>query len=191
MARDSEATRARILDAAEEEFAAYGIAGARVDRIAENASANKALIYKYFGNKDDLFDAVFAARALAFVDQVAFDATDLPGYAGRAYDLYERYPNTLRLTTWYQLERANGKLSTIVDSNNAKLAKIEQAQRAGALTTAFSPLELLTEVRALSMSWHLHTPELALVRRPSRARCREIVVESVRRLVSRDLRDAP
>src|SRR5262249_57954896 len=79
MARDAEATRARILDAAEAEFATYGIAGARVDRIAETAPANKALIYKYFGTKDELFDAVFAARALAFVDQAEFAATDLPG----------------------------------------------------------------------------------------------------------------
>jgi AcrR family transcriptional regulator len=186
MARDAAATRARILDAAEVEFASFGIAGSRVDRIAEAASANKALIYKYFGSKEDLFDAVFAARALAFVDQVEFDATDLPGYAGRAFDLYERYPNTLRLTTWYQLERAEGRLQAIVDSNNAKLAKIEEAQKAGVLTQAYSPLELLTEVRALCMSWHVHTPELALVRRPSRARCREVVVESVRRLVSGD-----
>ena len=186
MARDSEATRTRILDAAEAEFAAYGIAGSRVDRIAETALANKALIYKYFGTKDELFDAAFAHRVLAFVDEVEFDATDLPAYAGRSFDLYERFPTTLRLTTWYQLERPTGKLPAIVASNNAKLAKIEEAQQAGKLTTAYSPLELLTEVRALAMSWHLHTPELALVRRPSRARCREIVVESVRRLVAQD-----
>jgi AcrR family transcriptional regulator len=183
MSRDADATRTRILDAAAAEFAAYGIAGARVDRIAESAAANKAMIYKYFGNKEELFDAVFAARALAFVDAVEFDATDLPGYAGRAFDLYERYPDTLRLTTWYQLERPEGRLPAIVESNNAKLAKIAAAQDAGRLTTDYSPLELLTEVRAISMSWHLHTPELALVRRPSRARCREMVVESVRRIV--------
>jgi AcrR family transcriptional regulator len=183
MARDPEATRARILDAAEDEFAEYGIAGARVDRIAEKAAANKALIYKYFGNKDELFDTVFAQRALAFVDEVEFDAADLPAYAGRAFDLYERFPNTLRLSTWYQLERAGGALPEIVASNKAKLDKIAAAQEVGLITRDFSALELLTQVRALSMGWHLHTPELAVVRRPSRARCREIVVESVRRLV--------
>ncbi|MEA5454832.1 TetR family transcriptional regulator [Sinomonas sp. JGH33] len=184
MARNPDATRARILDAAEAEFATYGIAGARVDRIAETAPANKALIYKYFGNKEELFDTVFAQRALAFVDEVEFDAADLPGYAGRSFDLYERYPRTLRLTTWYQLERAEGTIPAIVESNANKLRKIAEAQAAGQLTTAYSPLELLTEVRALAMSWHLHTPELAVVPRPSRERCREIVVESVRRLVA-------
>lgn len=188
MVRDSDATRARILDAAEAEFAAYGIAGARVDRIAENAPANKALIYKHFGSKDELFDTVFAQRVLAFVDKVDFDATDLPAYAGRGFDLYEANPTTLRLTTWYQLERPQGQLDAIMASNAAKLKAIQEAQDAGLLTSAYAPLELLTEVRALMMSWHLHTPELAMVRQPARARRREVVVESVRRLVQGDHR---
>ena len=37
------------------EFSAYGIAGARVDRIASAAKANKQAIYAYFGSKDALF----------------------------------------------------------------------------------------------------------------------------------------
>jgi AcrR family transcriptional regulator len=183
MARASDATRARLLDAAEIEFSTYGIAGSRVDRIAENAPANKALIYKYFGSKDELFDAVFAQRVLAYVDTVAFDATELPAYAGRAFDFYEANPTTLRLTTWYQLERPDGHLDAIMSSNKAKLTAIKEAQDAGLLTTVYSPLELLTEVRALAMSWHLHTPELSIVRQPRRARRREVVIESVRRLV--------
>jgi len=182
--RDPDATRARILDAAEQEFADHGIAGARVDRIAENAQANKALIYRYFGSKEELFDAVFAQRSVAFVEEVEFDATDLPGYAGRAFDLYEQNPRTLRLATWYQLERPDGALPEIMASNDAKLTKIAQAQAAGTLPATFSPLELLTAVRALSMGWTLHTPELAQLERPSRERRRELVVEGVRRLVA-------
>ncbi|MFD6108194.1 TetR/AcrR family transcriptional regulator, partial [Nocardia salmonicida] len=53
----ADATKARILQAATDEFATYGIAGARVDRIAKTAGANKNLIYIYFGGKDQLFDA--------------------------------------------------------------------------------------------------------------------------------------
>lgn len=56
---DSGETKRRILDAASEEFADCGFAGARVDRIAKNAKANKQLIYRYFGNKHDLYEAVF------------------------------------------------------------------------------------------------------------------------------------
>jgi AcrR family transcriptional regulator len=41
-------TRARILEAATNEFSANGLAGARTERIAEAAGVNKALLYYYF-----------------------------------------------------------------------------------------------------------------------------------------------
>jgi len=52
------ATRARILSAATSEFARHGFGGARVDRIAAKAGANKRMLYYYFGSKDALFLAV-------------------------------------------------------------------------------------------------------------------------------------
>lgn len=55
--RDSAATRARILGAAIDEFSAYGLAGGRIDRIAEAARANKRSIYVYYGQKEGLFNA--------------------------------------------------------------------------------------------------------------------------------------
>jgi AcrR family transcriptional regulator len=59
--RDPEQTRARILVAAKAEFARVGLGGARVDRIALAAGANKRMLYYYFGNKEDLFLAVLEA----------------------------------------------------------------------------------------------------------------------------------
>ncbi len=56
--RDPEGTRRRILAAATREFARHGLGGARVDRIATKADANKRMLYYYFGDKDDLFRAV-------------------------------------------------------------------------------------------------------------------------------------
>ncbi|MGH8668188.1 MAG: TetR/AcrR family transcriptional regulator [Burkholderiales bacterium] len=53
--RDPGRTRARILEAASQEFARYGLGGARVDRIAVRAGANKRMLYYYFGDKDGLF----------------------------------------------------------------------------------------------------------------------------------------
>ena len=55
----AESARRRLLDAAYAEFAQYGLAGARVERIAEAAGSSKAQIYHYFGSKTQLFDAVF------------------------------------------------------------------------------------------------------------------------------------
>jgi AcrR family transcriptional regulator len=53
--RDPERTRQKILEAATEEFARYGLGGARVDRIAARAGANKRMLYYYFRDKDNLF----------------------------------------------------------------------------------------------------------------------------------------
>jgi AcrR family transcriptional regulator len=60
--RDPERTRAAILAAAVEEFAAHGLGGARVDRIAARAGANKRMLYYYFGDKDGLFLAALEDR---------------------------------------------------------------------------------------------------------------------------------
>ena len=56
--RDADKSQQAILSAALDEFARHGLAGARMDRIAEQADVNKRLIYYYFTSKDDLFLAV-------------------------------------------------------------------------------------------------------------------------------------
>lgn len=62
--RDAEAeapsTRERILSAALDEFAEHGIAGARVDEIAQRAEVNKQALYYYFGSKELLFQAALS-----------------------------------------------------------------------------------------------------------------------------------
>lgn len=56
--RDSDRTQQAILQAATDDFAERGLAGARIDTIAERAGINKRLIYYYFSSKDELFRAV-------------------------------------------------------------------------------------------------------------------------------------
>jgi TetR/AcrR family transcriptional regulator len=56
--RDPVATRNKLLAAARREFAKNGLAGARVDEIADRAGVNKQLVYHYFGDKDALYLAV-------------------------------------------------------------------------------------------------------------------------------------
>jgi TetR/AcrR family transcriptional regulator len=55
---DDPVTARRILAAAEQHFAARGLAGARTEEIAAAAHANKAMLYYYFGNKRRLHRAV-------------------------------------------------------------------------------------------------------------------------------------
>lgn len=61
---DSEgsSTRMRIISAARAEFAQYGQAGARVDRIARSAGINKAMIYYHFSSKAQLYRAVIQSH---------------------------------------------------------------------------------------------------------------------------------
>jgi AcrR family transcriptional regulator len=60
--RDPQRTRLKILDAATAEFARYGLGGARVDRIALRAGANKRMLYYYFRDKENLFLAALEGR---------------------------------------------------------------------------------------------------------------------------------
>jgi TetR/AcrR family transcriptional regulator len=55
---DEAGTRQKIIDAARHEFAEYGLAGARVERIAKRAGVNKAMIYYHFSSKDLLYEGV-------------------------------------------------------------------------------------------------------------------------------------
>src|SRR5690349_24314322 len=101
MTRDAEATKERILQAAIEEFAARGAAGARIDRIAAAASANKQLIYAYFGSKEQLFDAAINNQIERFHRAVPCDAAHLPAFAVAAYDFYTAHPALARLAAWH------------------------------------------------------------------------------------------
>jgi AcrR family transcriptional regulator len=185
--RDAQATRQRLLDAASEEFAARGIAGARVDRIAQAARSNKAQIYHYFGSKDALVEAVFDRIVEATLEDTPIDPTDLPEYAGRLFDRYQRHPEVQRLATWHRLERADGSdpIAAIVASNAAKVKAIADAQRDGLLTTRFEPAVLLGLVLTLSGTWSSMTPEYTgLVKRLSVAKRRQAIVDAVAALLA-------
>ncbi|MFE4613475.1 TetR family transcriptional regulator [Streptomyces niveus] len=150
-----QASRRRLLDAATAEFAAYGIAGARVDRISAAAQVNKAQLYAYFGNKDKLFDAVFAEHLDLIVGTVPVTGDDLPGYAVRLYDAYLVHPELVRLATWARLERTPaGDLYHFMPGHDAeKLRSITDAQSAGAVDPSIPAADVLAMVTALSMTW--------------------------------------
>ncbi len=60
-AADSSETRARILDAARQRFAASGYSRARIQEIAEEAGVTTTAVYHYFDSKAELYAAVYAA----------------------------------------------------------------------------------------------------------------------------------
>ncbi|MFF3746257.1 TetR/AcrR family transcriptional regulator [Streptomyces kronopolitis] len=131
MAYDSAATRERILAAATEEFAAHGVSGARVDRIAASASANKRAIYDYFGDKNKLF-AVVLEQAMADLAQAVPPSEDLPDYAERLFDYHRAHPEALRLVMWEALEVGDGPVPGEVERTRHYGDKVLAAQAGGA-----------------------------------------------------------
>lgn len=184
--RNAEATRARLLAAARREFAAFGIAGARVDRIAAEAGSNKAQIYHYFGNKDGLFDAVFSSIVAEAVEGIPLDVEDLPGYAERLCRGYAEHPDVLRLSSWHRLERGDSPLvQAALDANRAKIAQVAAAQAGGLLPDRFEAGVLLALVLQVAATWGDLPDELAeaVGERPADARA-SAVAEAVRALLA-------
>ncbi|NKZ06786.1 TetR family transcriptional regulator [Actinomadura latina] len=104
MSYDAEATRRRIFEAAAAEFAARGLAGARIERIATEARANKQAIYLYFGSKEKLFGAVVRAKMDEIGGATDIDPARLSECVGRLFDWYQEHPELIRLLLWEALE---------------------------------------------------------------------------------------
>jgi AcrR family transcriptional regulator len=188
MAGDAQATQRRLLEAAAHEFAARGIAGARVDRIAEVAGCNKAQIYHYFGSKDQLFDAVFNNLVASTLREAPIDVTDLSEYAGRLFDGYEQHPQVPRLVTWYRLERADAQapLEAIMKSNRDKVDAIARAQQSGQLPSHIAAADLLALVLALAAMWTSITPEfIELIAGHTAADRRRVITDAVAAVLAR------
>ena len=181
-----EATLRRILDAATEEFAQRGIAGARMERITVAARTNKAQLYSYFGSKEGLFDAVIADRIDHAVNAVAFDVNDLPAFAVAQYDENLRQPNLVRLITWTRLEQHPTGHWFDTPRHEPKLAAIAQAQAEGTIR-AGDPGDILIMIMGIAGSWSPASNVYTATKSEPKAvhdRRREILRESVARIIA-------
>ena len=149
----SDDTKKRLLDAAGVEFARHGIAGARTARIAAEAGVNEALLFRYFGSKQALFEQVYDSRVVQTVNDAPMDASSLPEYAGALFDYYRDHEQVLRLAVWMALERPHAPITAAVrNANDFKVAAIRHAQQAGIIAAQIAPGELLALVIQLSLS---------------------------------------
>ena len=158
MAKNAEETRERIIQAATAEFAAHGIAGARVDRIARASGSNKGLIYIYYGSKESLFLAVLKRQIQRVYAEVPFTPDDLPGYAGNLFDFTVAHPDLMRLLTWHSLEGMSDEFSERGEAYDAKLRGIVAAQRDDAISGRFTPEFLMSVITAVSTAWTAVNP---------------------------------
>jgi len=111
--RRSDATKATILAAAREQFAASGYQGATIRTIAAAAGIDPAMVMRYFGNKEQLF------AAAAEIDLRIPDFSDVPRRAlGTA--LVEHF-----LDRWEGDETLIAMLRTAA-TNEAVAARLQQ-----------------------------------------------------------------
>jgi len=159
MPPDATDTKRRLMKAAIAEFAQYGLAGARVDRIADTAAANKRSIYMHFGTKEELFDKVLADTFLNLAASITFGDDHLVGYAGDLYDQLEKKPYIQRLYLWAGLEREQA-FGPEIAGYRARVVSIASAQEAGLVRDDIPPAELMAMVIALVISWDSAAPSL-------------------------------
>jgi TetR/AcrR family transcriptional regulator len=161
--RDAERTRRAILDAAEIEFADKGLAGARVDVIAEESCANKRMLYYYFGSKEDLYMAVLERaygamrereRGLNFTDLEPLDA--IRTLVEFKFDYYVANPRIIPLLA---AENMNGgkylkRSRRLRDMHLSLIDMIRKVlaggERQGVIRPGIDPFQLYVSFSALS-----------------------------------------
>jgi AcrR family transcriptional regulator len=188
--RDAEATKVRIFEAAVAEFARHGIAGARIDRIAAEAKANKQLIYAYFGNKAELFTQVLGRCMVDLAAAVPVDPDDIEGWMDRLIDYHATHPELLRLLFWEGIEYGSAELPDETerqDHYTRKVAAIEDGQARGVITDTFPPRDLLFLLTALA-NWAAVVPQMRRIltgaEDTDRERLRASIKAAARRLIA-------
>jgi len=128
-----------ILEAARQEFADFGYSGARIERIAASAAANKQLIFHYFGSKDGLYAAAAAATFRTaplphqdaaspteslrrFVEEIASWFVATPGAALLASECGpgRPVPEAAQRTVSDGLQRASAGIKAAIDDGQRK-----------------------------------------------------------------------
>jgi len=161
--RDPAGTRSRILEAATNEFARFGLGGARVDRIATRAGANKRMLYYYFGDKEGLFRAVlehtYAGIRAAEQDLRLLDAPPVEAVARLVeftWRYYLEHPEFLTLLNSENLHRARHlkRSKDIRTLNSPLIATLREVLRRGAAQGVFrsgvDPLQLYVSIAGLA-----------------------------------------
>lgn len=160
--RNAEKSRERILRAATAEFARRGLGGARVERIAARAGANKRMLYYYFGNKEALFLAVLEAayanirnaeRALRLEDTEPEVA--IRRLVEFTWNYYFEHPEFITLLNSENLHRGRHirRSKRVAAMHSPLVAMIRDVLRRGARTGRFrdgvDPVQLYISIAAL------------------------------------------
>ena len=147
-----EESRAAILQAAAQEFAQHGVAGARTDAIAQAAGVNKALLYYYFKNKETLYGAVLDDAFSGLKDTV-FHVLDSPAsarekimaYVGAYFDFiasHRLYPMLMQREMMRAREGNSPHIDKVIRTYIQPIfARVSHVMREGISAGDFRPVD--------------------------------------------------
>ena len=204
--RDAGATKLRILAAARVEFADHGYMGARVDRIARTARANKRLLYYYIGNKEALYLATLdrayadirsAERELRLEELEPLAAIERLVRFTWAY--YHANPSFMALLNTENLHRARHlvKSRQIPDMNSTVVAIVgrilAKGARQGVVRPGIDPLQLYISIASLCFFYlsNIHTLTVVFARDLKARHALDRRIEHVVALVLRGIAATP
>jgi AcrR family transcriptional regulator len=160
---DAERTIADIMAVATAEFAEKGLAGARIDEIAERTRTSKRMIYYYFKSKEALYLAVLeeAYRKIRAIE-TGLDLEHLPpaealrALVGFTFDYQRANPDFVRLVMNENMHKGEylGKSKNIRQLNAPAIDALREIYRRGLASGEFragiDPLDIHTSISALS-----------------------------------------
>jgi TetR/AcrR family transcriptional regulator len=170
--RNPALTKRDILVAAREEFCEFGLDGARVDRIAERAAANKRLLYHYFGNKEALYSAVLleAYREIRHGEhelhlQELSPTEAMRKLVGFTFDHFRKNPWFIRLLATENILRAQfvKRIREIPELHSPMVAQIRTVlaagQKEGLFRSGVDPVHLYISIAGISYFYfsNIHT----------------------------------
>lgn len=142
---DAERSRRLLLDAALEEFAAKGYAGARVQDIADRAGVNKQLISYHFGGKEGLYREI-GRRWLEREAELNDPGVPLEELWVRYLQDARSDPRGGRLNVWRGLTE---DLTEIPDDQREDLSDLRRRQAAGELADDLEPEAVMLLMMAM------------------------------------------
>ncbi|WP_344278988.1 TetR/AcrR family transcriptional regulator [Actinomadura napierensis] len=141
---DAERSRRLLLDAAMDEFAAKGYAGARVQDIADRAGVNKQLINYYFGGKHGLY-CELGRRWLELEAEINDPAVGLDEVMTRYLQHAFDDPRGTRLNAWRGLTEDPADLPPV---EREDLSELERRQAEGELADDLDPAAVMVVMMA-------------------------------------------
>jgi len=159
--RDPEATRAALLEAAEEIFLQKGFGNTSLSEIAKRAGITKSLIHHYFGSKDGLWREVktqrfmhYAERQMEMLQQAQPSAELLKASVAFYFDFLRRNPQIVRVLAWMFLEQDQKECMDIDRELIAQgVEKIRATQALGQLRKDIDPRFMVFVFIGLCQHW--------------------------------------